>query len=69
MSLSSSNGNAGICNGTLSLDWLAWLAADPGSLRTPFSACMTVNAQSWLRDPPAAKTTNLSNWLEFVTAT
>lgn len=67
MSLLNSNGTAGVCNGTLSLDWLAWLAANPGSLGAPFSAGVVVNAQAWYRDPPAAKTTNLSNALEFVT--
>ncbi len=68
MSLLNSNGTNGLCNGTLSIDWLAWLAANPGALGTPFSAGVGVNAQAWFRDPPAAKTTNLSNGLEFVTA-
>lgn len=68
MSLLNSNGTNGLCNGTLSIDWLAWLAANPGSLGTPFSSGVGVNAQAWFRDPPAAKTTNLSNGLEFVTA-
>ncbi len=67
MSLLNSNGNAGLCNGTLSIDWLAWLAANPGALGAPFSSGVGVNAQAWFRDPPAAKTTNLSNGLEFVT--
>ena len=68
MSLLNSNGTAGLCNGTFSIDWLAWLAANPGALGAPFGSGVGVNAQAWFRDPPAPKTTNLSNALEFVTA-
>ena len=64
----SSGGTTGVCNGTFSIDWLAWLAANPGALGAPFSSGVTVNAQAWFRDPPAPKTTNLSNGVEFVTA-
>jgi hypothetical protein len=53
--------------GALSIDWLAYLAANPSALGAPFSSGVTVDAQCWYRDPPAAKTTNLSNALEFVT--
>jgi len=68
MSLLNSNGLPGLCNGAFNIDWLTWLAANPGALGTPFSSGVVVNAQAWFRDPPAAKTTNLSNALEFVTA-
>ena len=68
MSLLNSSGTAGLCNGTFSIDWLAWLAANPGALGAPFSSGVGINAQAWFRDPPAPKTTNLSNALEFVTA-
>jgi hypothetical protein len=64
----SSGGTNGVCNGTFSIDWLAWLAANPTALGAPFSSGVTVNAQAWFRDPPAPKTTNLSNGVEFVTA-
>ena len=64
----SSGGTNGVCNGTFSIDWLAWLAANPTALGAPFSPGVTVNAQAWFRDPPAPKTTNLSNAIEFVTA-
>jgi hypothetical protein len=67
MSLASSGGTSGQCNGALGIDWLAYLAANPTSLGAPFSAGELVNAQAWYRDPPAVKTTNLSNALEFVT--
>jgi hypothetical protein len=64
----SSGGTSGLCDGVLSEDWLAYLAAHPLALGQPFSAGTTVNAQAWYRDPPAVKTSNLSNALEFVTA-
>ncbi len=67
MGSQNSGGTAGACDGSLSEDWLAYLAANPGSLGSPFSAGATVNAQAWYRDPPAVKTTNLSGGLEFVT--
>jgi Tol biopolymer transport system component len=54
------------CNGTLSLDWNAYIAAHPTALGIPFAAGQHVYAQAWYRDPPAPKTTNLSDALEFV---
>ncbi len=65
MTLASSGGTAGQCNGSLAVDWLAYLNANPFALGAPFVAGETLNAQAWYRDPPAAKTTNLSNALEF----
>ncbi len=62
-----SGGTFGACDGVLSQDWLAYLAAQPGALGQPFGAGMVVNAQGWFRDPPAVKSTNLSNALEFMT--
>jgi hypothetical protein len=67
MTLLNSGGSAGLCNGTFNIDWLAFLSANPASLGAPFSAGQLVNAQAWFRDPAAAKTTNLSNALEYVT--
>ncbi len=61
----SSGGNAGLCNGALSLDWSAYVAGNPGALGSPFSAGDVINAQAWFRDPPAPGTTNLSDGLEF----
>jgi hypothetical protein len=46
---------------------LAYLAGNPLALGNPIAAGTTVNAQGWYRDPPAVKSTNLSNALEFVT--
>lgn len=67
MLLLSSGGSSGQCNGAFSTDWLAFLAATPSALGEPFGSGATVNAQAWYRDPPAIKTTNLSNALEFIT--
>ena len=65
MGSANSGGTAGLCDGTISEDWLAYIAAHPGALGAPFSAGAVVNAQGWYRDPPAVKTTNLSDGLEF----
>jgi hypothetical protein len=65
MNVQSSGGTVGMCNGALSQDWLAFIAANPGSLGAPFAAGNVVDAQGWYRDPPSAKTTNLTNGVEF----
>ncbi len=67
-SAQTSGGTAGACDGVLSIDWAAFVAANPGSLGAPFQAGDRVYAQGWFRDPGAPKTTNLSNGLEFVVA-
>ena len=61
----SSNGTANACDGSLSVDWLAYINSNSNALGNPFSAGMVVSAQGWYRDPPAVKTTNLSAGLEF----
>lgn len=63
-----SGGTSGQCDGSFSVDWLAYIAASSGGLGAPFAAGETVNAQAWYRDPPAPKTTNLSDALEFTLA-
>ncbi|MBM4113851.1 MAG: LamG domain-containing protein [Phycisphaerae bacterium] len=63
-----SGGASNACNGTLALDWRAFVAANPTALGAPFSAGDVVWAQAWLRDPPSPKTTALSNALSFVIA-
>jgi hypothetical protein len=62
-----SGGTTGACDGSLSIDFLAYLASHPGALGQPFAAGQCVHAQTWFRDPPAPGTTNLSNALQFVT--
>jgi hypothetical protein len=54
------------CNGVLSQDWNAFMATHPAALGNPRAVGQTFDAQGWFRDPPAAKTTNLSNGYEFV---
>lgn len=59
----SSGGTPGACDGSLSLDFLAFVAANPGAVGVPLSAGQVVRAQTWYRDPPSPKTTNLSDAL------
>ncbi len=65
MTATASGGASGHCNGVISEDWLAYLAARPSALGQPFAAGDVVNAQCWYRDPPSCKSTNLSNGLEW----
>ena len=60
-----SGGTSGACNGTLSLDWNAYQMANPTSLGNPWAVGNKAYAQAWFRDPPAVKTTNLSDGLEL----
>lgn len=58
-------GFAGQCDGSISIDWSAYIATHPTALGNPMSAGQVVNAQAWFRDPPAPKTTNLTDGVEF----
>jgi hypothetical protein len=58
-----SGGTLNACDGTLSLDFFAYIAAHPTALGNPFSAGTSIDVQSWFRDPPSPKTTNLSDGL------
>lgn len=58
-----SGGTPGVCDGQLQLDWNAFHLANPNALGAPWSVGALVYAQAWYRDPPAPKTTNLSNAL------
>lgn len=64
-STQSSGGTNGACDGTLALDWRAFMSANPGALGQPLAAGQVFEGQFWFRDPPAAKTTNLTNALEW----
>jgi hypothetical protein len=59
-----SGGTFNACDGTLVLDWDAFVLANPTALGQPFSAGNQVWFQGWFRDPPSPKTTNLSDGLE-----
>ncbi len=61
----STGGTPAACDGTLAVDFLAFLAANPGAIGQPLAAGMRVNAQAWMRDPPAPKASSLSDALEF----
>jgi hypothetical protein len=60
-----SGGTLNACDGVLSLDWNAFQLANPGALGNPWSAGDTADVQAWFRDPPACKTTNLSDAVEL----
>ncbi|MBM3990360.1 MAG: hypothetical protein FJ298_05050, partial [Planctomycetes bacterium] len=61
----SSGGTSG-CDGTLSIDWLSFVASHPTLLGNPTTAGQAVSAQAWYRDPAAVKSTSLSAGLEFM---
>jgi hypothetical protein len=58
-----SGGTAGLCDGSFSLDFNAWMAANPG--KAP-GLGEVVYMQAWFRDPPSPKTTSLSDGLRFI---
>lgn len=60
-----SGGTANQCDGALSIDWNTFRASNPTVLGAPFAAGDAVYAQGWYRDPPASKSTSLSNALQF----
>jgi hypothetical protein len=60
-----SGGTTSGCDGTIAEDFLAFIATHPTALGTPLAAGQVFDSQCWFRDPPAPKTTNLSNGLEF----
>jgi hypothetical protein len=66
MGTQNAGGTFGVCDGVLSIDWNAYIASTPSALGNPFAGGETVWAQGWFRDPPAPKTTSLSDGVEFV---
>ncbi len=60
-----SGGTIGQCNGAFALDWNNFHAAFPGALGQPWLVGEKAFVQGWYRDPPATKTTNLSNAVEL----
>ena len=63
--LQSTGGTVGSCDGSLGIDFLTFLAANPSSLGQPFSSGDAIYAQAWFRDPPSPKSTSLSAGLAF----
>jgi subtilisin-like proprotein convertase family protein len=60
-----SGGATSTCTGAFTLNWNTYQGANPGALGNPFLSGAKVYAQAWFRDPPAPKTTNLSDALEL----
>lgn len=60
-----SGGSAGLCDGVFALDWNAYQAANAGALGQPWLTGARAYVQAWFRDPPAPKSTGLSNALEL----
>lgn len=64
----SSGGTVNACDGSLALDWNAFQLGNPGALGSPWSVGDKAFVQGWFRDPPAPKSTNLSDALELTYA-
>jgi hypothetical protein len=60
-----SGGTLNTCGGALALDWNAYQTANPNALGNPWTVGHKVYVQAWYRDPPAPKTTNLSNAVQL----
>ena len=61
----STGGTVNLCNGAIAFDWNAFQSANPGAIGNPWSVGEKAFVQAWYRDPPAPKTTNLSNAVEL----
>ena len=66
----STGGTNNTCGGSMTLDLLAYLNANPGAIggsasASPFLAGSNAWLQGWFRDPPAVKTTSLSDGLQI----
>jgi hypothetical protein len=68
MNVQSSGGTSQQCDGSIAQDWHAFMAAQPGALGNPRAAGQSFDLQAWYRDPPAPKTTGLTDALHFVLA-
>ncbi len=65
MGVQSTSGTHGACDGSMSIDWNTYYAVNPLAIGHPYAPGLTIYAQAWFRDPPAPKTTSLSNGLSF----
>jgi hypothetical protein len=60
-----SGGTMNACDGSFALNWNAYQMANPTALGNPWAVGNKAYVQAWFRDPPAVKTTNLSDGLEL----
>lgn len=65
LAASDTGGTNGACDGTLALDLEDWFATHPAAPGLPWSAGQKIWLQGWFRDPPACKTTALSEGIEL----
>ena len=65
MGTQSSGGNLFQCDGTFSQDWNAFMFTHPSALGSTLAGGEDVWLQAWIRDPPAPKTSSLSDALFF----
>lgn len=65
MTAQNSGGDAGLCNGQLSLDWNQYVATHAHALGVPFQGGEVVWVQAWYRDPDAPGSASLSNGMWF----
>jgi len=61
----SSNGTAGACDGGMTLDWNAFMQANPGALGQPWNAGAKAYFQCWFRDPGSCRFSSMSNAVEL----
>ncbi|MCY3001624.1 MAG: hypothetical protein NTV21_07460 [Planctomycetota bacterium] len=66
--IATSGGSTNACDGSLTLDWNTFRASSPTILGAPFQGGESLWIQAWFRDPPAPKSTSLSNALTFIVA-
>jgi hypothetical protein len=66
--IQSSGGTLNSCNGAFALAWDTFQTNHPTALGNPWSVGAKVYVQAWFRDPPAVKSTNLSDALEMTYA-
>jgi hypothetical protein len=55
-----SGGTANACNGLMSLNWDLYQQTHPTALGNPWLVGAKAYVQGWYRDPPACKTTQLT---------
>ena len=64
--LQRSGGTAGLCDGSFTLDWNAYVVANPlKAINQALTVGSLVQGQAWFRDPGSVKNTSLSDGLEW----